>query len=828
MQNTEKDDFKEIDDMIKQAKTSVTSKSTSKTKTKTRPTRQIVVTKHQNQFLDVENVGREQLIERLFCGSVGAGKAQPYSSIVYTPSGPKLMGDLQIGDIVCTPDGNLSHIEYISEHGEKDIYTISFNDGTTAKSTLDHLWSVSYNRKRSKGHFNRICWTEKTTKILTLEQLLDYKKYCIGRDNNAPFIEISQPIQYYKQDITIDPYLLGLLIGDGCFRNKTVSLTSADKEIIDNVEIIIFRDYLGRITLKSNNKLGYTFRSERIKNGWHKPWNIVIQQIKDLGLINKLSINKFIPNNYKYNTYDIRLALLQGLMDTDGWVEKKGGACYFGSTSEQLAKDTKELAEGLGYQCCNYHKVTKTCTNSATKATCEFFMFRINCDNSTILFRLKRKKQVAEKYIKTKYFAKRIIRKIEKTGIEKARCIKISNNNGLYLTDNCVITHNSTSLVLMVLKYAQTHNTVCLMLAYHLSSLKKSTLPLLINGTINKKGEYVPPLLPSECIKSFNRTEGEIHLTNGSKIILSGVQDAEKLKSINAHMAVIDEITNLRQEDYFSILQRCRMYHPLPNGCFAACNPQTKQHWVYRYFFDDKIDGYREAITVNSYSNRDNLPEAYIKSLENLPELERRKMLMGEWINNGSNVFYTFNPENHVINLEKWKKEDYSDFILSVDFGGGGINAYSGAHFMGKTYNGTIHILDEFTKSKTTHREMLEWLEQYRSFTYVVVSDSANAAFASDLENASWRVVKSIKDIEGSIAKCNSLLKDNKIIFSINCKKTIKQIEEATRDPDTNKIDKIKGWDLIDSWRYSICAFSDELLMEKNKEKPNNLYCFTF
>ena len=345
------------------------------------------------------------------------------------------------------------------------------------------------------------------------------------------------------------------------------------------------------------------------------------------------------------------------------------------------------------------------------------------------------------------------------------------------------------------------------------------------SGQINSKGEFVPPLLAPECISSFNKSDGIIYLTNGSKIILSGVGDSEKLKSINAHMAVIDELTNLKQADYFSILQRCRLYHPLPNGVFAATNPSNRQSWVYRYFVQNTIPQYREMISVTSYSNKDNLPAAYLKSLENLPEQERRKMLLGEWLNSGNQVFYTFSRDSHTKFLNDWNKSEYDDFIVSNDFGGGGENAYSGACLIGKKDN-CYYVLEEFGKKKTTHREMLSWLEQYRDISgELVVYDSANAALGSDLENAGWKTIKSIKDIEGSVSKMNSLFKDNRIIISTKCSRLIAQLEGAVRNQDTDKINKLNDWDLIDSCRYGICAFDDNSLMDKNSSN-NNVFVF--
>lgn len=382
----------------------------------------------------------------------------------------------------------------------------------------------------------------------------------------------------------------------------------------------------------------------------------------------------------------------------------------------------------------------------------------------------------------------------------------------------------SFSLCVQLMKYVQQPNTKVLLLHQHLSTLKKTTLPLLIQGTVSPQGEYRPPLLRPEFISSFNKSEGIIKLTNNSEIILSGVQDAEKLKSINASAAFVDELTNLKREDYFSILQRCRVYSKLPNGVFSCTNPSAKSHWVYKYFVETSVPNYREMITVDSRSNKENLPSAYVKSLESLPELDRKKMLEGQWICTGNQVFYTFDKNRHVRYLKNWNKNDYDDYILANDLGGG--SKYSGTALIGRK-NNRYYILEELSKKKTTHKEVLDFLEKYRSLTELVAYDPANAVFLTDLENASWTPLKPNKDIEHGVSKLNSLFAEDRIIISSECSTTIKQFEDAFRNPDTNKWDKATAEiDMLDAIRYGILCFDNNALIDKNTNS-NDVFVFS-
>jgi PBSX family phage terminase large subunit len=383
----------------------------------------------------------------------------------------------------------------------------------------------------------------------------------------------------------------------------------------------------------------------------------------------------------------------------------------------------------------------------------------------------------------------------------------------------------SYAICLQLLKYVQYPNTTVLLLHLHLATLKKTTLPLLIQGTVSPEGVFLPPLLPPECIQSFNKSDGIIYLTNGSKIILSGVQDSEKLKSINCSAAFIDELTHLRRDDYFSILQRCRVYSDLPNGVYSATNPATNTHWCYKHFSDNALPKYREMITVDSRSNLKNLPKAYVKSLEGLPELERLKMLEGKWISLGKEVFYTFDISRHVKDLNAWKKEEYDDFILCNDLGGGA--KFSGTALIGRK-DGIYYILEEYSKKKSTHKEILDWLEQYRSLTELVAYDPANAVFLTDLENASWKALKPNKDIEQGVSKICSMFAEDRIIISTKCPVAIKQFMDAQRDPDTNKWNKAtEEIDMLDAIRYGLICLDNNALIEKNLDKSGGVFVFS-
>ena len=153
-------------------------------------------------------------------------------------------------------------------------------------------------------------------------------------------------VEFNPQPVPMDPYLLGVLIGDGgltCVHQGQIRLSSADDEILEQVMAALPTDYyLSHIA-------GYDYRITRGPNFRGRGVNKspLIQALKDMGLADLGSHEKFIPDCYLYNTPEVRLSLLQGLLDTDGWVDSSGQA-RFDQTSPRLAEGVGRLVESLG------------------------------------------------------------------------------------------------------------------------------------------------------------------------------------------------------------------------------------------------------------------------------------------------------------------------------------------------------------------------------------------------------------------------------------------------------------------------------------------------
>jgi hypothetical protein len=253
-------------------------------------------------------------------GEMGSGKAQPLSVKIYTPDGYKLMGDILVGDQVINPEGGYASVIGVYPQGKTDIYRVTFSDGSATKCTAEHLWEV-YSPLRK--------WKGKPKYVKPLYQIMDEPLTHSNSGNQQVFIPMVKPVEFQKRSLPVHPYLVGVLLGDGGLSTNSIILTTADDELLDYI-----REYLPHpVKLKpSGNKYGW-----RLSVGRKETRNPLLDSFRDMGLMGHRSYDKFIPDDYLYSDSADRLALLQGLLDTDGTVANSIAADYL-TTSLELAK----------------------------------------------------------------------------------------------------------------------------------------------------------------------------------------------------------------------------------------------------------------------------------------------------------------------------------------------------------------------------------------------------------------------------------------------------------------------------------------------------------
>lgn len=340
----------------------------------------------------------------------GCGKEQPHYEVIKTPTGETTMGDVKVGDTILGSNGQPIKVTGKFPQGVKDVYRVHLSDGRHADCGLNHLWTVTTNKGKQK--------------TLELKDMLD--TYKIGkRGDSRYFINTSGIANYEHKHVSIDPYILGFLIGDGCLTTN-VKFTTADSEIIDNLNDKLPEKY----RINYLNKYDYSIVYEEVGKN---PMYDIIRGYK----LNTTSHNKYIPNDYMINSENVRMELLKGLMDSDGTCSKEG-VIEFSTVSDNLADDVSTLCRSLGM------KVTRSIKKNKYKDGI-VLSHRIRMYTDKDVFTLKRKlKYTFDSKTKQSFRNKSAITHIEKLDDQcKCSCIMVDAEDHLYLTRDFIVTHNT-------------------------------------------------------------------------------------------------------------------------------------------------------------------------------------------------------------------------------------------------------------------------------------------------------------------------------------------------------------------------------------------------
>lgn len=354
-----------------------------------------------------------------FIGRPATGKAQPLTSKVLTPTGMVAMGSLKVGQELASVDGQPSHVTAIYPQGKRRVFLLSFQDGRTCEASDEHLWETWYRE-----------WKE--PKILTTLQLiakLKHQRYQRRLSIRMFSGEYGQPVQE-----PFSPYLLGVFLGDGCMRGHGIKLSSADPEILAAVGKELRFHGLDLI-YQSNYDWGV--RDDRHTHNRLAEW------FTKLGVMEKKAEFKFIPEQYMMADRGTRLALLKGLMDTDGTAEKTG-AMSFSSSSPVLARQVQQLVRSLG---------GKATVKSKTTTHLLHYRVHIVLETRSEAFSLKRKLQRVLHSRTTHTNHRLTLESVTEIEAQECQCISVSHKDELYVTDDFVVTHNTWKVL-----YSAIHN----------------------------------------------------------------------------------------------------------------------------------------------------------------------------------------------------------------------------------------------------------------------------------------------------------------------------------------------------------------------------------
>lgn len=364
----------------------------------------------------------------------GASKAHPYDEFVYTPNGVKKWGDIEVGDVLFGDDGKPTTVIDIPFDGEDDVYEIELKDGRKVRSSKDHNWVV-YRRG--------------VEKIISTYDLFKKHKYQRAKSYRNPTgeesiykIKLQNKCVYNEIKTKIDPYTMGLILGDGSFRHKkinTAGFTALERDVDEYRNYIPYKIYKE----SKNSKFG---------------WRINIPNYRDVirayGLDMLYSNEKFIPNEYIYNSVKTRKDILTGLIDSDGTIDNKG-AYHISLSSKKLIENIREICISLGYGFkLGEERKTYYYNKSGVKIECKS-SYPIYIYTTDVLCNLSRKivllKDKNTNYSKSKS-SYSVIVNVNYIGKSKCKCVTVDNESGCYLINEYVPTHNSYSVAAILAK----------------------------------------------------------------------------------------------------------------------------------------------------------------------------------------------------------------------------------------------------------------------------------------------------------------------------------------------------------------------------------------
>jgi replicative DNA helicase len=437
-------------------------------------------------YMDLDKIlgGFQRTDLIILAARTSVGKALALDTPIPTPGGWTTMGELQVGDRVFDEAGRPCTVTYATPvQIERECYQVLFSDGERIIADKDHRWSVLTRSARRSAH--------PESRVRTTGEMLSALKTPSGHVNFS--VPVSAPLQYPSAQLPVDPYVLGVWLGDGTSTAPVVTL--GDREVVEHLvaagcEVrqrqargtaqFTMGPWIGRGRRRPGNaKLSFdlaghirsrladgetgrslameyrvspaTISLIRSRQVWRKdsPGVGLHELLRGLSVLGR----KHIPDAYLRGSVSQRLALLQGLMDTDGSITPFGYA-EFCSTSKPLADGVFELAAGLGM-------VPRLRSDRAQLRGRDLGPRYRVCFTPTDLavFRLSRKLERQRQIRQKARVRQRFITSISPVASVPVRCIQVDSPNHLYLAGRaCVPTHNTSFALNLAVNAAVKHN----------------------------------------------------------------------------------------------------------------------------------------------------------------------------------------------------------------------------------------------------------------------------------------------------------------------------------------------------------------------------------
>jgi phosphate starvation-inducible protein PhoH and related proteins len=373
------------------------------------------------------------------------GRAQPVDTPVLTPDGFRPIGELRVGDLVTGSDGRPTPVLGVYPQGHKQVYRVTASDGASTLACGEHLWFVRTRGDKRRGRAGRVVTTRE---MIGKEFTAHYRQF------ELPLVS---PVEFPERDVPLDPYALGLLLGDGCITGSTTpSFSTNDPELAQALEAAI-----PDVDLVGRGGPDFVLRHVHGRRGGVIVANPVTVVMRELGLAGTRTATKFVPPQYLQNSVAVRRAVLQGLLDSDGGpVRQVGRTCriQYTTCSPRLRDDVVFLVRSLGgvatwrTRAASGRRPGGT-TGRPIHHRQDAHVLDIRLPAEVAPFRLARKRRVYEAGGGGRPM--RSVDSVIPAGQAECVCISVAAADSLYVTDDFILTHNTLNDAFIILDEAQ-------------------------------------------------------------------------------------------------------------------------------------------------------------------------------------------------------------------------------------------------------------------------------------------------------------------------------------------------------------------------------------
>lgn len=356
---------------------------------------------------------------QIWAAEMRTGKGGLPTTKIATPTGWTTFGDVKVGDEVINPEGGSTRVKGVYHRGQMEMFRVTFSDGSSTVCSGDHLWNVRTAVRKNRGM---------PYETLELRKILARGLHRTN-GNAKHYIPMVAPVQYSGTPLPLDPYLVGYILGNGGLSGYANVISIPDEDTVNRLDSCM------EVPLRPKNGSDYDY---------HVADTSVNQFIDDAGLNGCRSHEKVVPDNYLFSTVESRVALLQGLCDSDGHACHTGGVEY-STTSPNLRDAFVFLVQSLGGTCAVSENFP-TYTYKGERRTGRLaYRIYASFPSNISPFCLKRK---ADAYVvPTKFEPTRAMASVESIGDEECICIAVESENQLYVTDDFIVTHNTLSAI---------------------------------------------------------------------------------------------------------------------------------------------------------------------------------------------------------------------------------------------------------------------------------------------------------------------------------------------------------------------------------------------